>query len=77
MVRKTLMLVSVCMVMLGGLGCGGSDANVTGVEVSATTAPLENNPALQDAMDAANSGQPLSGRQERLLKDARQDGVIQ
>ena len=72
MVKKILALLFVCMAVAGGFGCGGQDVTITD-----KVAPLEQNPGLQEAQRAEAAGEPLSGSQQRILKEAREDGVIQ
>lgn len=75
MVRKWLLsIMVVCVVVAVAAGCGGEGKPA---EVSETMAPVENNPSLQEAVRAEEAGEPLSGSQQRMLRDAREEGVIQ
>jgi len=72
--KQVLALLFVCLAAVIVIGCGGEG---TKVEVSETVAPLDRNPALQDALRAEEAGESLSGKQKRLLKDAEQEGIIE
>lgn len=74
MVKRILALLFVCLAAVGDYGCGASGKQATASE---KTAPIENNPSLRDAQSAEAAGQSLSGRQKRMLKDAREDGVVE
>ncbi len=72
--KKVCVFLLVCMGAVGFYGCGG-EGDV--VEVSDQMPPVDQNPALQEALDAAARGQELTGSQKRLIDDAVEEGIIQ
>ncbi len=78
MLKKIFALVFVGVVAVGGFGCGGGgEKGSDKAEVATQMTPLDQNPSLQEAVRAEAAGERLSGSQERMLKDARKQGVIE
>lgn len=69
MLRTVVAGLCVALLALVGAGCGGSDTEepqqIVGIDKS-----------LEDAYVKEQQGLPLTGKEKRILEDAREEGVI-
>lgn len=72
MYRQFLACVAVGVLVVGALGCGGSG---TSVYQDQAPGPIET-PGLDKALQAEREGKELTGKQKRVLEDAREAGAI-
>ena len=68
MLKKLLTLFFACIVVVAGFGCGGGG----GDEAVGPPPDPASDPAVQEAQEAQASGQPLTGKQKRLLENVEE-----
>lgn len=71
MLKKFLLLSFVCVLALSGVACGGGGGAEEEVSV------VEYNPSLEKALAEERAGRELTGKQKRILEDAREAGIIE
>lgn len=69
MLKKVVICLVACLAVLGGYGCSGGGAQEE-------PPAIEYNPSLERAVQKEKAGEPLSGKEKRILDDARAEGII-
>lgn len=71
MFQKVLAFVAVGLLVAGSLGCGGGSPTV----YESQPGPIAN-PALDRALQKEAAGEELTGKEKRILEDAREAGAV-